>query len=263
MRTKGRPTWLGYLDTLKENVHDSEQVHLTGFDDFIKANSFAYSFFQHSIPFVYLLDYRAGRYINMSENFAGYKSECFLNGGISHTLEIYQRDHLRLFNQDIFPDRLEVLRRIPAEEHKDYVFTYNSSIKNRWGEYEHYLQRNCFLSDQFGMPILSMGMLINITHYNSCNQVKQTVDRINTNGLLSQEPIFKKTYYLHEEDRLFSKREKEVLLWMAEGLSSKMIADKLCVSEHTIINHRRNMHDKTHTSNAIALVSLAIKSGVI
>lgn len=68
---------------------------------------------------------------------------------------------------------------------------------------------------------------------------------------------------MNQENKLFSKREKEVLLWMSEGLSSKMIAEKMCVSEHTVINHRRNMHDKTHTPNAIALVCLAIKNGVI
>jgi DNA-binding NarL/FixJ family response regulator len=36
---------------------------------------------------------------------------------------------------------------------------------------------------------------------------------------------------------------------MADGLSSKMIAFKLRISENTIANHRDNMTRKTNTKN--------------
>ncbi|MNX41679.1 Regulatory protein SdiA [compost metagenome] len=170
---------------------------------------------------------------------------------------------MNLFNKEIFPDRLDVLKKIRPEEHVDYVFSYTQRIRNREGVYEDFLQRNCFLSDNDRNPLFSMGMIMNINHFGNHNSIVQTVDKIDGIGVGEHEPIYKKIYYLNEEDKLFSKREKEVLLWMAEGLSSKMIADKLCVSAHTIINHRRHMHDKTNTTNAIALVSLAIKSGLI
>ncbi|MNJ98371.1 Regulatory protein SdiA [compost metagenome] len=263
MKTKSRPTWFGYLENLRQRVHESSQFSLTAFDDFIKANGFAYTFFRYNVPFIYLLDYRTGAYINMSDNFAGYSSECFLREGINHTLQIYDPDHLNLFNKEIFPDRLDVLKKIRPEEHVDYVFSYTQRIRNREGVYEDFLQRNCFLSDNDRNPLFSMGMIMNINHFGNHNSIVQTVDKIDGIGVGEHEPIYKKIYYLNEEDKLFSKREKEVLLWMAEGLSSKMIADKLCVSAHTIINHRRHMHDKTNTTNAIALVSLAIKSGLI
>jgi DNA-binding CsgD family transcriptional regulator len=68
---------------------------------------------------------------------------------------------------------------------------------------------------------------------------------------------------LGQLEKLFSKREREVLLWMAEGLSSKMIADKLHISEHTVINHRRSMQEKSNKPNATALVSFAIRNGII
>lgn len=42
-----------------------------------------------------------------------------------------------------------------------------------------------------------------------------------------------------------------------------MIADKLFVSEHTVINHRRHMQDKTNSPNAVALISFAIRNGII
>ena len=68
---------------------------------------------------------------------------------------------------------------------------------------------------------------------------------------------------LEQDCKMFSRREREVLLWMAEGLSSKMIAGKLNISEHTVINHRRSMQEKSHKPNATALVSFAIRNGII
>ena len=68
---------------------------------------------------------------------------------------------------------------------------------------------------------------------------------------------------LKEENGLFSKREREVLLWMAEGLSCKQIADKLRLSEHTIINHKRHMLEKSGCLNSVALVGYAIRADII
>jgi DNA-binding CsgD family transcriptional regulator len=263
MKLKNKQTWLNYLESIKCSSYESDGFQLTGFDDFINANGFAQSFFRHSVPFVYLLDYRTGLYINMSENFAGYKAECFLKEGVNHTLEIYQRDHLQLFNKHIFPDRLNILQSIAPENHKNYVFSYNWCVKNRNGQPENLLQRSCFLSDKSGNPMFSMGMLININNFGSALPIVQTVDEININGAATYQTIYKKVYQLNDEDKLFTRREIEVLLWMAEGFSSKMIADKLFISEHTVINHRRSMLDKTNKPNAIALVSFAIKNGLV
>jgi DNA-binding CsgD family transcriptional regulator len=260
---KNRDSWLSYMDGLKGKTSQEEQHRLTGFDDFFNANRFVNSFLRHSIPFFYLLDYKTGLYINMSENFAGYDSEAFLKNGINHTLEIYHTNHLRVFDKEIFPDRLAILKEIRPEEYKNHVFSYNMRIKNRNGEYENFLQRSCFLPDTSGNPVCSMGILININHYNSDNPIIQTVDKIGGSVLNQNQTIYKKAYYLNEEDKLFSKREKEVLLWMADGLSSKMIAQKLFVSEHTVINHRRNMQNKVNAPNAIALVNFAIRNGIV
>jgi len=261
--SKNKNTWLTYLHKLKGKTGEQEKLQLTGFDEFFNANDFAHSFLLHSIPFVYLLDYRQGMYINMSENFAGYKAESFLKDGIDHTLEIYHPSHFQLFDNEIFPARLQILKNINPQDHKSYVFTYNLCIRNRDGKYENYLQRNCFLSDDCGNPIFSMGILMNISHHNNGSCVVQTVDRVDANGVIENKAEFKKIFYLNEEDKLFSKREREVLLWMADGLSSKMIANKLNISENTVVNHRRSMQDKSNMPNATALVSFAIRSDII
>jgi len=256
-------TWLNYLETAKGRESEHGNPSLTGFDNFFNANRFARSFFRHSIPYVYLLDYKRGEYLNMSENFGGYEASSFLKQGISHTLEIYHRDHLMLFDKQIFPERLKILKSIRPDDHKNHVFTFNLSVKNRNGVYENFLQRNCFLSDSQGNPVLSMGILIDINHYNQTNRVIQTVEKIDVDGLATDQTIYKGIYYLNQEDRLFSKREKEVLLWMSDGLSSKMIANKLSISENTVINHRRSMQEKSNMPNAVSLVSFALRGNII
>jgi DNA-binding CsgD family transcriptional regulator len=70
-------------------------------------------------------------------------------------------------------------------------------------------------------------------------------------------------FYPDPEESKLSKREKEVLGWLADGLSSKQIAQKLYLSESTVTIHRKNMLKKTNTKNIAELVSYAIKHGLI
>ena len=55
---------------------------------------------------------------------------------------------------------------------------------------------------------------------------------------------------------LLSKREKEVLSLIVEGLNSRQIAERLFLSERTVSNHRANMLQKCHVSNTVELVKL-------
>lgn len=60
-----------------------------------------------------------------------------------------------------------------------------------------------------------------------------------------------------------TKREKTVLCHVAQGLSSKEIADKLGVSVHTVINHRSNLMKKTGLRRVAQLSLFAAQSGLI
>ena len=62
--------------------------------------------------------------------------------------------------------------------------------------------------------------------------------------------------YQKTEVRL-TPREKEVLLLLAEGLSTKLIAEKLFVSEYTVSNHRANLLQKLSAHNTVELIRKA------
>lgn len=60
-----------------------------------------------------------------------------------------------------------------------------------------------------------------------------------------------------------SKREKEVLCLIAEGLTNSAIADKLFLSSHTVTTHRKNIMIKLGVNNTAGIVMYAVKSGIV
>lgn len=60
-----------------------------------------------------------------------------------------------------------------------------------------------------------------------------------------------------------SEREIDVLLLLVKGLQNKEIADKLNISIHTVISHRKNISIKTGIRSQAGLVIYAISNKII
>lgn len=60
-----------------------------------------------------------------------------------------------------------------------------------------------------------------------------------------------------------SAREREIVRLVAEGLSNKEIADRLCLSFHTVTTHRRNISEKLNIHSTAALAIFAIVHKII
>lgn len=76
-------------------------------------------------------------------------------------------------------------------------------------------------------------------------------------GRLSQ--IIEEEYKKHEASFYkLTKREKEVLRFMALGIDSKKIANQLHISRYTVATHRKNIYKKTElkTMRDIVLFTL-------
>ena len=60
-----------------------------------------------------------------------------------------------------------------------------------------------------------------------------------------------------------SEREVEIIKHIAFGLSNKQIADKLCISLHTVNTHRKNIMQKLHVNNTAGVVMFAVKNNLL
>ncbi|MDH6699181.1 response regulator [Streptomyces griseoviridis] len=66
-----------------------------------------------------------------------------------------------------------------------------------------------------------------------------------------------------EDDQLLTPREEEVLKLVAEGHSSKSIADMLFISLKTVHRHRANLLHKLGLHDRLALTRYAIRAGIV
>jgi DNA-binding NarL/FixJ family response regulator len=60
-----------------------------------------------------------------------------------------------------------------------------------------------------------------------------------------------------------SQREIEVVEYIAQGLTAAEVADKMCLSVHTINTHRKNIFKKLGVNSTTELVRYALKTALI
>ncbi|KKK70042.1 hypothetical protein LCGC14_2927970 [marine sediment metagenome] len=60
-----------------------------------------------------------------------------------------------------------------------------------------------------------------------------------------------------------TRRERQVLVLLAEGLSVKQVAERLCLSPRTVDSHRSNLMKKLGIHKIVDLVRLALREGLI
>lgn len=76
---------------------------------------------------------------------------------------------------------------------------------------------------------------------------------------LNRQKTQKNNYYqLH-----FTRREKEILELVVQGLTTKEIASALFISEKTVETHRSNLFAKFDVKNVVSLVKMAIEYGYV
>ena len=64
-------------------------------------------------------------------------------------------------------------------------------------------------------------------------------------------------------DATLTKREKEILILVCEGMTNQQIADKLFISPRTVDTHRTNIMSKLDIHEVASLVRYAIEQGLI
>jgi DNA-binding NarL/FixJ family response regulator len=101
------------------------------------------------------------------------------------------------------------------------------------------------------------------------SEVKEAILTVMKGGsYFSQELLYhviQKIKHRENENKIanLSKREKEILMKICEGLSNQEIADNLFISKRTVDKHRANLLGKTNSKNTASLILFAIKNKLI
>ena len=101
------------------------------------------------------------------------------------------------------------------------------------------------------------------------SEVKEAILTVRKGGsYFSQELLYhviQKIKHRENESKTanLSKREKEILLKICEGLSNQEIAETLFISKRTVDKHRANLLGKTNSKNTASLILFAIRNKLI
>lgn len=73
----------------------------------------------------------------------------------------------------------------------------------------------------------------------------------------------KSTSRLQQQVPPLTRREKEILALIADGLTNNQIAAKLFISIDTVDSHRKNLHSKLNVKNTAQLIRFALEANLI
>jgi DNA-binding CsgD family transcriptional regulator len=168
-----------------------------------------------------------------------------------HALQFHPEDR-KLWEEKVFPDILHFINPIPANEIVDYRLSFNHRFIHKNETISEFL-----LEGTFARPVNARSPALNLKVFTEIGDIKTdetinlTIYRYSTH--LGYQKVFSKVY-TKKCDSFLTQRELEIIRLCHEGQSSKMIADKLNLSIHTIKNHKRNCMEKTMTHNITELI---------
>ena len=109
-----------------------------------------------------------------------------------------------------------------------------------------------------------------VTSYVDAGILKQFKDVIEIND--SKQKVVTKIFNLLSDNKLtqdkpenieLSNRETDVLVALVKGLTNKEISDKLYISVHTVITHRKNIVRKTGIKSVSGLTGYALLNNLV
>jgi DNA-binding CsgD family transcriptional regulator len=217
---------------------------------------------------LFVVDYIQRRHVGLSgqtKSMVGYDPREVMDNGIEFVIDLFQKDDFKIYNESIFSQIAEVLKTTPHDQHAEYVFSFNYRVKKADGKWAQLFQEGCYVTDpKTHLPIYSIGTAMDVTPIKKDSSIVLSIDKkTNQNGMCLFTNIHTGYYYPEPEQSRLSRREREILGRLADGLSSKQIADKLFLSESTVVNHRKNILRKTNTRNVAELIRFAFNKGII
>lgn len=141
------------------------------------------------------------------------------------------------------------------------ILIINPSLPGYFGIQHLKEECGCMAMKCFALPYIvtdhallrSYDDMINI--YDSLDELKHKIERLNAEDPLPEVE--------EEEQQTLSSREKEIVVCVVKGMTNREIADRLYLSTHTVITHRRNIARKLQVHSASGLTVYAIVNKLV
>ena len=154
----------------------------------------------------------------------------------------------------------ELHEQIGFEKISRYKLRYDIRLRKKDGAYIRLLYQAAITEQNEKEIIRTIGTYTDITYLKKDGP--PVLSFIGMFGEPSYVDVPFDSHFFHAPDDL-TPREKQVLLLLTDGKTSKQIADELNIGKETVDKHRKNMLLKKGVHNVSELVSKAIKCGWI
>ena len=215
-----------------------------------------------SLLFDYCLVDHSGKQFACTHSHCLKQSTCFKNSLLQEKLDFhelgYHPEDRRLWCEAAYPDILRFIDSEPVVEFPDYRFIFNHRYVRKDGSISQFMHEGSLtFADDKRVPLLNLNVFFEIADIKVDETMILTIFRYSADQ--GYQKVFTRSYSIKRSSNL-THREKEILILCQEGLSSKMIADKLNLSIHTVKNHKRNCMEKTGTHNISELIHFCIQN---
>jgi DNA-binding CsgD family transcriptional regulator len=187
-------------------------------------------------------------------NIAVLESSQIIYEGLSNIF-VKSGQYFKLFRIDSFDE----IEKLLDKEKLDVVIINPSQIQNKDKEFTAIKKNNsdvCWVAlvyTFFNQQLLALfDKIIHIT--DAPDSIIGLINKLNDEGT---------GHTNGTEHEQLSDRETEVLKLIVAGLSNKEIADKLFISVHTVVSHRKNISQKTGIKSQAGLTIYAISNKII
>ena len=126
------------------------------------------------------------------------------------------------------------------------------------------------LSGEAGGAIVKQLMEAGVNGYMDKNIRPEELEKVLTTVMNGDDYTEKATMHLQGEIKAdmdilstLTRREMEIITLCASGMSAKQIADELCITQHSVENHKDSIFKKLHIQSTSELILFAFRVGLI
>jgi len=161
---------------------------------------------------------------------------------------------------------MEKIVNLPPERQLDVRINIYARMLNAQKDYRWVLiQMPGLYVNQKNLTTCGLLMVTDLSHlkFNHRPILMTLIDKINNKNEYYHIAISEEANLVNVALPHITKREQQLLQLMLRGFTSPEIADKLCISYHTVENHKRNLRKKTATKTSVELTHFVMNNNLL